>query len=130
MSTIGQYNLLVSEDGEYAVEWYSNKKRNVVRLPNFVDVIDMMVDEQLATRKHFVEIFQLAFFNNAEEKFLEHPDSVILNYLKDEETKPDTKMSIESLFEFNVKKFLLAYNRWKGTSLKYSEVIDLCRRYL
>ena len=126
MSTIGRYNLLVSDNGQYAVEWHSSNQRHVIVLPHLIDKIHEMVQNEMVIRQHFAEIFHLAFSENSN-AFIDHPDSIIMNYLNDNETMPNVKMGKEDLFEFNVKRLLLAYNRWKGTSIKYYEVESLCR---
>ena len=126
MGTIGRYNLFVSDDGQYSVEWNSNKQKYSLVIPNFTDKIHEIVQNELKSRKHFAKLFKLAFSKNSDE-FVNHPDFEIMNYIKDDEVVADKKMSKSEAFKFNVKKFLLAYNRWKGTNIKYSEVEPLVR---
>ena len=125
MGIIGRYNLLLSVDGQYAVEWYYNNKHYLVRLPNFVNQLDEMVKKEISIRKHFADVFHLAFSENTD-NFINHPDFVIMDHLNTDETTPNKELDQKELFKFNIKKLLLAYNRWKGTALKYSEVEPLC----
>lgn len=124
MSTLGRYNLLVSDEGTYAVEWQEKQKYFLVKLPKLMSKIDEMVEQELKIRKHFAEIFNLAFHDG--DRFIEHPDSIILNYLENSEVSAPSTLSKNQLLEFNIRQFLLAYNRWKSTSLKLKEVRDLC----
>jgi hypothetical protein len=126
MSLVGRYKLLVSENGEYAVEWREGANQYIVRLPGLIRIIDEMVVQDLAARKHFISIFRKAFSGN-DESFINSPDGEILKYLDDKEASPKDKLEGEKLVEFNIRKLLLAYNRWKGTSLKYREVISFCK---
>ena len=124
-NTIGRYNLLISNNGEYAVEWYSNNKYYTIMLPNFVNKFNEIVQNEMVSRQHFAKIFHLIFSKNSDD-FINHPDAAILNYLDDNELN-SSKLDKNKIFEFNVKNLLLAYNRWKGTSLKFREVETLCQ---
>lgn len=124
MGTIGRYNLLISETGQYSVEWYKNDQRYLVMIPDFVDKIHKMVQSEMESRKHFAQLFRLAFSENSSE-FINHPDCEIMNYISDKEVVADKKMNKSETLKFNIKSFLLAYNRWKKTSIKYAEVEPL-----
>lgn len=125
MSSIGRYNLLASNDGKYAVEWSENNNYYRVVLPDFIATIDNMVNTELFSRRHFADIFNMALSNDKEEEFLHHPDNIIMNYV-DNSIVPKN-INKNDLRTFYIKRFLIAYNKWKGTSLKYSDVKQLCR---
>lgn len=128
MTLIGKYRLLNSlVDDRWGVEWIDkSNKSNTITIHNFIGRMNDIVGEEIAMRKHFVELFKLAMASDTD-AFFNNPDHEVMNHMLDHEIVPDKSLKGDELHEFYVRRFLKAYNRWKRTSIQYREVENLCR---
>ncbi len=128
MTVIGKYRLLTSlTDDRWGVEWVDKSNQvNTITIHNLIGRLNDIVSEEVAMRKHFVELFKQAMAPNTDE-FFNNPDHEVMNYMHDHEMAPDKSLAGDELHEFYVRRFLKAYNRWKRTSIQYREVENLCR---
>ncbi len=49
-----------------------------------------------------------------------------MNHLENGEVNAPQNLNSKEYYKFFLERFLMAYNRWKGTSLEYSDVEPFC----